>query len=86
MREKIRSYFESLPNYQENRFPLKDDDSVIELGLIDSLKALDIIAFVEEAFGIEVEPDDITQSNFESIAAIHSFVESKLDGHQIQSN
>jgi acyl carrier protein len=82
MRERVRTYIENLPTYQKNPFSLKDDDSLIKLGLIDSMAVLELVAFLEESFKIEIEPDDLTRDNFESILAIHRLLESKSNGQQ----
>lgn len=61
MYPEIRDYFESLPAYIENAFDLKDEDSLIDLGLVDSLGLLDFIAFLEKTFDIELEPEDLVR-------------------------
>ena len=66
-----------MPTYKENPFSLLDDDSVIELGLIDSFGIMDLIAYLDESFGIEIEPEDMEQKNFESITAIEHFIITK---------
>ena len=74
----IRTYFESLPIYTESPFDLKDDDSLIDLGLIDSLGFIDFMALLENTFDLEIEQSDLTRSNFESIQKICNFVELKM--------
>ncbi|NOX87868.1 MAG: acyl carrier protein [Calditrichaeota bacterium] len=53
------------------------DDSLLELGIIDSVKMLDLINFIEEKFGIKVEDDDLYPENFDSINAIVNYINSK---------
>ena len=76
--QKIRNYFENTPAFIDNPFLLKDDDSVLELGLIDSFEIVELIAYIVENFEIEIDADDMEQKNFESINAIQAFVETKL--------
>ena len=80
IKTKIRAYFEYLPSYRENPFSLRDDDSVIEYGLIDSFGIMDLIAYLFENFGVEIEAEDMEKKNFESITAIEHFIIAKLDG------
>jgi len=53
------------------------DDSLLELGIIDSVKMLDLINFIEQKFNIEVDDDDLYPENFDSINAIVNYINSK---------
>jgi len=53
------------------------DDSLLELGLVDSVKMLDLIAFIEDTFQIKVDEEDLYPENFDSINAIVAYIESK---------
>ncbi|HED10485.1 MAG TPA: acyl carrier protein [Caldithrix abyssi] len=56
---------------------LDHDDSLLELGIIDSVKMMEMISFLEENFGIEVDDEELMPENFDSINAIVAFIESK---------
>jgi acyl carrier protein len=56
---------------------LNDDSSFESLHIIDSVRALDVILFVEEAFGFTVENDEALPENFDSIDNIVDYVQSK---------
>jgi acyl carrier protein len=84
VKEQITRYFQNLPAYRENPFHLRENDSLLALGLIDSFGILEFVSFLEKDFGVECEPEDMTRSNFESLAAIYRFVESKLNGRPVQ--
>ena len=56
---------------------IHDDDDIFELGLVDSLFAMQLVAFIEKEFYITVERDDLDIANFSSIAALAAFVEAK---------
>lgn len=73
IKQKIRNYFS-----QTISSPVDDEDDVFGLGIVDSLFALQLVLFVEQAFDIQVEGDDLDLDNFCSIQAICSFVEAKL--------
>ena len=53
------------------------DDSLLELGIIDSVKMFDLIGFIEERFGVQVDDDDLYPENFDSINAIVNYINSK---------
>ncbi len=78
MKQIIRNYFENLPAYQENPFQISEDDLLIELGLLDSFGIIEFVSFLEESFDLDIDEDDLVQSNFESLKSIQQFVEMKL--------
>jgi acyl carrier protein len=59
---------------------LHDDLSLMDAGIIDSTGVLELVAFVEEAFGIKVDDAEIVPGNFDSTDRIASYVSRKLDG------
>lgn len=58
--------------------PIGDDDDIFDLGMVDSMFALQLLAFVEGEFSIVAEREDLDIRNFCSIAALSAFVERKL--------
>jgi acyl carrier protein len=56
------------------------DDSFLEIGLIDSTGILELIQFLEESFGIEVDDEEIIPENLDSIKRVTRYVGSKLKG------
>ncbi len=72
---KVREYIEEFITYGD---PVGDDESLIESGTVDSTGAMELILFLEETFGIEVDDDEIDPENLDSITIIASFVSSKL--------
>jgi acyl carrier protein len=53
------------------------DDDYFALGLVNSLLALEIVAFVERVFEVRVEVDDLDLDNFRTIGRIAGFVRGK---------
>ena len=54
------------------------DDNLLTSGLVDSLGAMLLISFVEQHFGIQVPPEDVTIEHFRSIRAIAEYVETRV--------
>jgi acyl carrier protein len=77
MREEIRQYIlsEFLPG--EKPANLRDDTPLRTSGVLDSVATLRMVSFVEERYGIQVEAHEAGVDNFDSIAAIAAFVQSK---------
>jgi acyl carrier protein len=56
---------------------LDDDDDLFASGIVNSLFAVQLMTFVEKAFAIEVEVDDLDIANFKSLNATTAFVRRK---------
>ena len=53
------------------------NDSLINSGTLDSLTLLELIAFVEKQFDIEVRESEMVPDNFQTIAAITALIDRK---------
>lgn len=84
MRERIREFLLKNRASQE-AVELSDEDSLLEQGVVDSVTMVDLIAFLESTFGIRVADDDMTPENFDSVSAIVTYTEAKMDGFQSSS-
>ncbi len=54
---------------------LDDDEPLIESGIIDSLGVLKILAFLDEAFGVDLSSDQIKLENFKNVSTICALIE-----------
>jgi acyl carrier protein len=57
---------------------LADDTSFLEAGILDSTGVLEVVAFLEQQFGVRVDDDELTPENLDSISSIGAFVSRKL--------
>jgi len=53
------------------------DESFMESGILDSTGFLELVAFLEEKFGISVEDEDLIPANLDSLNAVSKFVQRK---------
>ena len=58
--------------------PVSDDDSFLELGLIDSTGVLELVSFLEEHYGILIHDDELIPENLDSINSLERFLNKKL--------
>jgi acyl carrier protein len=56
---------------------LTDDVSFLDTGIIDSTSVLELTAFLEETFKIQVSDDELLPENLDSLASITGFVTRK---------
>lgn len=70
----VRSLIEDNFLFREDRTSLSDTESLIDAGLIDSTGILELVAFIEERFQIEIGDADLVPENFDSISRIVAYV------------
>jgi acyl carrier protein len=76
IQERLRQFI-STNFYVPDPAALKDDSSFLDLGVIDSTGVLEVVAFLESDFGITVDDMEIVPENFDSIANLTRFIETK---------
>jgi acyl carrier protein len=53
------------------------DENLLAQGIVDSMAILRLVGFLESRFGIKVSEDEMVPEHFETLAALHAFVERK---------
>jgi acyl carrier protein len=72
---------EIIAGFLRERFPLlanrvlTDETPLLASGAIDSLGILELMAFLEERFGIEPRDEDFDPANFDTLGHLARFVE-----------
>jgi acyl carrier protein len=61
----------------------RDEDALVEEGIIDSTGILELIEFLESHFGIEVSEAETVPQNLGSISNLSGFVMSKLSVREL---
>ena len=56
------------------RTALRDDEDLIDSGVLDSLGIFQLVAFLEERFGIAIADTEITPENFGTLERIERLV------------
>ena len=56
---------------------LSAEDSLIEVGVIDSTGVLELIGFIEERYEVQIADEEVLPENLDSIASITRFVGEK---------
>ena len=64
--------------FGEDPESLNNDDSFLETGIIDSTGVLELVAFIEDKYSVEVDDDELVPENLDSIDRLINFIESKL--------
>lgn len=57
---------------------LRNDDSFLDKGIIDSTGVLELVVFLEEKYHIKIQDRELVPDNLDSINNLVRFVETKL--------
>jgi acyl carrier protein len=58
-------------------FPYDDEASLLEEGIVDSMGVMEVVAFVQSEFGIDVQPGEVTRANFDSVGKLAAYIRGK---------
>jgi acyl carrier protein len=75
--KKLREYILDNFLFTDDQSMLKNDDSFLEKGIIDSTGIMELIFFMEEELGVKVEDEEMIPENLDSINSIMSFINKK---------
>jgi acyl carrier protein len=56
---------------------LRDDDSLLDAGVIDSVGIFELVGFLQGTFGITIDDTEIVPEHFESVNTLAAFVRGK---------
>jgi acyl carrier protein len=77
LQDRIRAYITQAFVLGGDETNLELETPFIESGLIDSLGVVEIAEFLETEFGIEIDDEEISPENMNSIGRLARFVEQK---------
>ena len=77
LRDQIREFI--LGNFiVEKSGELVDSESMLNMGILDSTGILELVAFLESTYGIEVEDEELIRDNLDTIDNVVNYLERKL--------
>ncbi len=78
IRESVRGFI-AANFYIPDPTVFTDEISMVETGLVDSTGLIEVVAYVEQAFAIQVGDAEVLPENFDSVRNIVSFVRRKRE-------
>jgi acyl carrier protein len=75
--QEIREFIVENFLFGQSHNGLKDADSLLNKGIIDSTGVLELVAYIEETYNIQVEDEELIPENLDSIAAVAAFIQRK---------
>lgn len=76
-KDRVREFIRTEIMLEEASSELTDETPILK-DVIDSLGLMQLVSFLEEEFGVEIEDVDITSENFTSVEMIDRFLQVKL--------
>jgi acyl carrier protein len=76
-RQMIRCYIAENFLFSANGYDQDDGVSFLETGIINSLGIMELVQFVEQAFGIAVADEEIVPANFDSVNQLVAYIEAR---------
>ncbi len=61
-------------SFMDNSSSLKDNDSLTQNGIIDSIGLLELMDYICEKYSIEIPEDMLTPENFDSLQGITNMI------------
>ena len=62
----------------DDKVELGECESLLGSGILDSTGVLELIAFLEQTYGVSFKDEELVAENFDSISKIAGFVSGKL--------
>lgn len=74
---RVRAFIEENFLFREDLSHISDADSLLENGVMDSTGILELVAFLESEFSLQMSDAEIVPENLDSIGAIAGYVKRK---------
>ncbi len=73
----VRKFIVDQFKFGQDSDGLAEGDSLLDNGLIDSTGVLEVVMFLEQRYGINIQDNELVPSNLDSIESIARFVAGK---------
>lgn len=70
--DEVRAFVES--NFYVGGKELGREESLLDAGVVDSTGVLELIAFLEDKYALQVSDDEVLPENLDSIASVARYV------------
>ena len=76
-KEKVREFIVETFLFGATDSTPQDDESLLDSGIVDSTGVLELVAFLESEFGMDVKDEELVPENLDSIDNVAAFIERK---------
>ncbi|MCB1355073.1 MAG: acyl carrier protein [Maritimibacter sp.] len=75
----VRAFIAENLTFSDDPDELDAEVSMLEADIIDSTSILELVSYLEERFGIDIDDDDMVPANLDSLNRIAAFVAARLE-------
>jgi acyl carrier protein len=75
--ELVRQHIAENILFSDSIYPYPDNASLLENSIIDSMNVMELVVFLEEQFGLQIEDHEIVPENFDSVSCLVEFARRK---------
>jgi acyl carrier protein len=75
--DKVKSFIQDNFLLGDKNKVIKEDESFLQGGIIDSTGVLELVNFIEETYKIKVEDEELIPENLDSIKNLVSYIKRK---------
>jgi acyl carrier protein len=73
-KQKIREFIVETFLFGAEDAKIEDGESLLESGIVDSTGVLELVAFLESEFGLDVKDEELVPENLDSIENLAGFI------------
>ena len=77
IKSKLKNFIITEFIFEKDDNSIKDDDLLLEMGIIDSVGVVVLMSFMQEQFGIQFDDKDLVPENFQTINNMKDLIERK---------
>lgn len=75
---KLRQYMLENFLFSDDESELNNEDSFLDMGVVDSTGIMEVIAYIEDEFEVNVEDEEMIPENLDSINSLVAYLTKKL--------
>jgi acyl carrier protein len=75
--ERLRTFIQNNFLLGDKNRAIKEDESFLQSGIIDSTGVLELVNFIEETYKIKVEDEELVPENLDSIQNLIAYIQRK---------
>jgi acyl carrier protein len=83
-KERVREFILTEIMLGEATVEFTDETPILKDVIVDSLGLMQLVSFLEEEYGVEIEGVDVTLENLHSVTTIDRFIRARLEEQQPQ--
>ncbi len=74
IRQQIHEFIQLNFLFDGTQADLDDSASLVEQGIVDDTGILELVLFIEDSWGVTVDPQDLVPEDFDSVNGLASYV------------